>query len=270
MRPLRILSPVLLAATALVLSACGSDTGGSDPIARAADATRNAGTAQIKLSATIKAAGETIPMTGEGVMSTRDEAAGRLSLTMTIAGERKTFDEIISKGAVYMGGEALSSQIPSGKKWMKIDLQKFLKTRGANPSQFDQGSGNATKALEYLRGADDVKRIGSEQIRGIPTTHYHATIDFKKAAEKVENAQLRALMENAMRGTTSAPADIWIDHQNRLRRYRFAVPTANAQMDMTMDFVRYGVVVNTDAPPDNEVFDATSLILKQIAAQGNA
>ena len=270
MRSLRILSPVLLAATALGVSACGgSDSGSSDPIARAADATRNAGTAQIKLSATVDAAGQTIPMTGEGAMSTRNDAAGRLSMTFTVNGERKTMDEIISKGALYMGGEVLAKQIPGGKRWMKIDMRKLLEKHGVDASRFDQGTGNATKALDYLRGANDVKKLGSEDIGGVPTTHYHATIDLKKAAEKVGDSQMRAAMEKAMGTTTSAPADVWIDKQDRLRRYQFEMPMAQAKMRMTMDFVRYGVVVNTDAPPSDQVFDATALVEKQIATQAS-
>src|SRR3954447_21790024 len=193
MRSLRILSPVLLAAAALGVSACGgSDNGGLDPVARAADATRNAGSALVKFRATVDAAGRHIPMTGEGVTSTRDDATARITMAFTVAGKQQTLNEVMRDGKIYMGGGPFANKLPFGKKWMAIDLQKLAEKHGMDMSQLDQGGGNATKTLDYLRGAGDVKKIGPESVLGVPSTHYHATIDLKKAAEKSGDKQMQS------------------------------------------------------------------------------
>ena len=270
MRPLWLSSPVLLIAAATAVSGCGgSDSGGLDAVAKAAEATRSAGTAQLTLSGTIETAGQRLPMTGEGTVSTRNDGEGRLTMTISHGGEHRSIDEIISKGAIYMGGDLLAKKIPFGKKWMRIDILKVLKEHGADPSQFDQGGGSATKALDYLNGADDVKKVGTEQIRGVQTTHYHAVIDYNKAADEIKDEQFRSMMKKSLGDNATQPADVWVDAKNRIRRSRMVMPVAQGKMEMTMDYLRFGVLLNTDPPPSDDVFDATKLVEKQIEAQGN-
>ena len=237
-------------------------------MAKAADATRNAGSAQVKFHATVDVAGRHIPMTGEGITSTRDDATAHMTMAFTIAGKQQTMDEVMRDGKIYLGGGPFAGKLPFGKKWMAIDLKKLTAEHGGDMSRFDQGGGNATRILDYLRGAGDVRKVGPERVRGVPATHYHATIDLKKAAEKAGDEQMQKFLEDASGGAGSAPADVWIDKQGRLRRISQTMPMKTGTMHMTIDYVRFGVVLNVDAPPDDQVFDATGVVEKQISQAG--
>src|SRR5437588_10073 len=78
--------------------------------------------------------------------------------------------------------------------------------------------------LEYLKASGgSVQTVGHDTIRGVPTTHYHGTIDVKKAARVIaEHAGKNSLRETfekqvAKIGLTSIPVDVWV-HSHRLVR----------------------------------------------------
>ena len=78
------------------------------------------------------------------------------------------------------------SHIPSGGKlWLKTDQNAIYKKRyGVGLSQMQSGAPNdKVNQLSYLEGVGGpVEKVGQEKIRGVPTTHYRATIDLDKLA----------------------------------------------------------------------------------------
>jgi hypothetical protein len=259
-----------LAGAATMTAGCGGDSGGGfDPVAHAADVTAHQGTAQVRFTAEIASAGRTIPMTGEGIVSTKEASGdGRMTFHIDVNGKRQTIQEIFRGGAIYMGRGPLEGKIPLGKKWMKIDFRKILAKHDVDLSKYDSGGGNATQTLAFLRGSGDVKKVGTERVRGVSTTHYHAEIDFEKAVEKTGDEQYKKLMRQSLGDATSGPADVWIDPGSRVRRIRMKMPMGPASMDMTIDFLRFGVVMNLDVPSSDDVFDGTGLAEKQISQAG--
>ena len=64
------------------------------------------------------------------------------------------------------------------------------------------------------------------------------------------------------------PVDVWIDGDERVRRRTWKQSmrqgSAEVKMDITEEYVRFGVPVDIDLREDGDVFDATDLVLQQL------
>jgi hypothetical protein len=270
---LGVLACLIVGAVALISSA-GSGSGpgaGLDPIARAADATTSAGSAEMTMNMTVNAAGQTIAISGSGVEDPQHLRAD-LTMLLNVPGLGDTsIEEIMAGTVLYMKMPSrLASQVPGGKPWFKLDLQEFGKKTGidfAKAMQQDSANrANPAEMLRYLKAVGNSSTVGTETIRGLPTTHYHGSIDLNKAFERIgdkHTAEALRQMVSAAGNLQDIPVDVWIDKSGLVRRETFAVNgTADNEpfsMNVTIDYIRFGVKVNVLPPPDDQVFDMTSL-----------
>jgi hypothetical protein len=264
----------LLAALLLVLAACddGGGTGAApeERLANAQQATRDAESARVEMTISFEGAeGDAMAgqqMTGEGVISFAGER-GQLSLTMPeLAAEG--IDAIETRfvdGLVY-------TQLPMGPGgdevlWVRIDPEE----QGAAG---DATTTDPSANLGMLQGVEDVEEVGEEEIRGEPTTHYALTIDLEAARDQVDDEQQRAAIERAMRDLDSAtmPMEVWLDGDDRVRRQRQEVDLADVQAAQpgqapmsgtvvtVVEFYDFGVDVDVEAPPEDEVVGMDELM----------
>jgi hypothetical protein len=263
-RPLAVL---LICALTLVAAGCGAEKSvknAVDPVAQAATNTANAGSVQVAMSGKVSAAGQEIPLHGEGVFDLKAKR-GQLTMTTSVPGKGAVrIEEILDGLVIYMRSDALAGALPNGKQWLKIDLQAAGRKSGVDLGALQQlgGSGDPTQFLEYLAKAGDVNKVGSEAINGTPTTHYHATIDFAKLAASAGTAAGSVRQLQALTGQTSLPTDIWIDGQQRVRRQTIAISTQRPvplSFNLTVDYKRFGVPVDVHAPAASKTVDAASL-----------
>jgi hypothetical protein len=117
--------------------------------------------------------------------------------------------------------------------------------------------------------SSSVTKVGTESVRGAPTTHYRADVDFAKAAAKrgLPAADITAL-EKAL-GTNTLPVDLWIDGQGAARRLQYHVPlpkvsTTSAagqsgELTETLDLYDFGVPVAVSPPPASQVAELGSI-----------
>lgn len=218
-------------------------------IARAAQLTAHQGTAQVRIRGTMHMAGQDASLSGNGVLSTDPgRRLGRLSFSADASGGRVAVRELFFKDAIYIGGGPFGFRIPNGKPWMRIDPRRAA---GVDLSRFDAGIGSASQGLAYLQQARDVTKLGVETVDGARTTHYHASIDGRQVGP------MRTL-----------PADVWIDASRRVRRYEITLPGQALTTDMTIDFVRFGVVLSMQRPRSGDVFDATALVRRGLRRAG--
>ena len=134
----------------------------------------------------------TIPMKAEGIIDSKAQR-GELTMTMdpsAIGGaddvDADAFKQhmIIDGLNVYMSSPLFAKSFPPGKKWLKLDLGELGKQAGVNMAALMQSGGgqDPTQSLQYLKGAGgDMVKVG-ESVRGEPTTHYKATVDFNRVA----------------------------------------------------------------------------------------
>jgi hypothetical protein len=278
------------AAVAIAVSGCGS--GGSvagDPVAKAAAATTSAHGSRLAMDMTMSTAAlpQPIHMTANGVMDPVTKQ-GRIVVDMSdlagvaggsIKASQLKATEILDGTTFYMRLPLLDGKLPGHKKWMKVDIAKAGQALGLNLGQFMQPGQDPTQQLAYLRTVSGAKKVGSETIRGVPTTHYHgfARLDrYPQLLPPSQRASARAAVQRLTKliGANGYPIDAWVDKAGMIRRVRFTmstkIPQTTQRMKMAIqeDLYDFGVDANVPPPPSDEVFDATSATQKALRASG--
>jgi outer membrane lipoprotein-sorting protein len=277
----RALLALALAAAACALTACGVRNS-VDPVASAATKTQRAGGYKVAMSVTVSAAGRQIAMTGRGTFGhdqgelelSMDGLMGALGGLTGGSGSGLTMKTVYltedGDSVVYMNLGFLTSFLPGGKSWVRLDLEKASKAAGVDVNQLMGGAGQSPSDwLSLLQSQGDFAKVGDETLHGVETTHYHGTVDLRQVAEKspVSDAMKR-LLENG--APAEYPLDVWVDDQGYIRQYESTYDETrggNAASTTTVEISDYGTQVDISAPPADEVFDATELATKGISSK---
>lgn len=268
MRRPRLALALLLAIPATAAAGCGAASSvqnAVDPVARAAETTAGAGGAQMAMQMTMTAGGQTIPVAGSGVLDqTTHQGSFSMSVTVPGAGPMR-IDEIVDGKVFYIHlPPGLPGGLPAGKSWIKIDLTALGKKAGIDIGALQEsGAGQLSQYLGFLKAAGDARRVGTDTVRGVQTTHYAASIDFAKAGKALGGDAGKALQQvETSLGVASMPVDVWVDSQQLVRRLTATFSTRGVvpvSMSMTLDVLRYHVPVHVTAPPAGQVLDASAL-----------
>jgi hypothetical protein len=259
----RLLPVLLICALTPLAAACGAEDdvkSAVDPVAQAATKTQNAGSVEVAMAGKASAAGQEIPLQGEGVFDLKAKR-GRFTMTTSVPGqEGLEIEEIVDGLVLYLHSDALAKGLPAGKKWLKLDLKAAGAKQGVDIAQLQSlsGGGDPTQFLSYLAKAGDVKKVGTEDVNGTSTTHYHAVIDFAKLADSAGKAADSVRQLEQMSGLEQLPTDIWIDSSQRVRRQTVAISTTKPlpiKFSLQIDYKRFGVPVDVQAPPADETVD---------------
>jgi hypothetical protein len=275
----------LIAAVALLAASCGTGAAPGEPLARAAENVRAAETASISFSSTMalpqEAGGGELTASGEGAID-YGENRGRLTMSFEGTGPASEMAEMMGEieslydgTVVYMRWPMMAQMLPEQTEWLKMDLAEIGEEMGIDFGQLMQmGQNDPFQGVEFLRGAEDVEEVGTEDIDGVQTTHYTATIDFERLAEELEGDQ-GEIVRNMIAETDidDISADVWIDGDELIRRvrYEFDAPPVPAETETTedggfsmqMDFFDYGTAVDIELPADEDVTDLGELIRQQ-------
>jgi hypothetical protein len=241
---------LLLVALPLPLSACGGVS--INAVAKAATNASASGSEHIAITGTITAAGQGVNMKGDGDFQT-DPKLGAMHFDMSVAGKHIVMDEVMQAETVYMKSPLFSSQLPAGKQWMSVDLQKAGAKLGVNLSQYMQQ--DPTDILAALKQVGSVDKVGSETVDGIDATHYRATIDLAKAPNSQSLQQVT--------GLKSLPVDVWVDGNSQVRRmvmkYTTTASGQKISTNLRTDLSHYGEQVNVQVPSASDTVDMTKL-----------
>jgi hypothetical protein len=272
----RVLFSLQLVLLAVGLSACGADTLSVDPVASAATKTAEAGSSRVDFTIAMKVAGESVDMSGTGAFDYRN-VRGSLTYDMQLPEIGPARMELRMVGTkMYMRmPEGLAGELPNGREWLGLDLDKALDDVGMGGLDFSAQQDPA-KILQYLRAAGvDVREDGSASVRGVDTKRYVGELDFRRALEagleqsglsKEEQKRARTSMNKVLEqlGSEKIPIEVFIGEDGLLRRITMdmdmAVEGERMEMSMTMDYFDFGVDVNVQAPPARDVYDATGLL----------
>jgi hypothetical protein len=251
--PLR--APALLLPI-LVLAGCGSsggDSASTDSIAQAAAKTGRAGS--LKADFTISGGGA--EGKGSGVFNTGTDRSGRLKMDLKVNNHHSTLETIVAGNVLYMRSRVFAQAgVSGGLQWVKLDLGKLAQQRGLDLSSLVNASPTPTSGLAYLRGAKDVKKVGSESVKGVDTTHYNVKVDLAQAAAKSSGASRQSLQRVIkLSGVKTLPVDVWIDGQGYLRKIAWAEHTSpSTAAKVTMVLHDFGSPVTIE-PPSGKVID---------------
>jgi hypothetical protein len=287
---LMLLALLTLIALAGLLAACGDDAG--DPgtrvasispqrLALVADRTTATDGVRISLQQTMTVAGEgAVPATAEGRFDTKRQR-GEMTLSMDLSslgggdvpgGAGAVKQQMVFDGLTfYIRSPLFEQTLPAGKRWLKIDLAAIGKQSGLDlGALMSQGaSQDPTQVLAYLKAASGaVKRVGSETVRGVATTHYKATIDFRKVPDSApadQRAAVRRSIDQLIKlsGASTAPMEVWIGADGLARRVVSTTTTGTAaqriELRQRIELYDFGTKVDVTIPPASAVLDASKL-----------
>ncbi|HEV7525341.1 MAG TPA: hypothetical protein VGP92_10260 [Acidimicrobiia bacterium] len=235
---------------------------------RAVSRTAAARTARTSISVTLTGRGASgavvgaFDVAGTGVVDAKTGDA-RLELSVPLLdriGGGGPIEQRIVGGVVYttMPARVLrAGGVPAPVRWLSLDPRHVSASQPAALSQ-SQSQADPAGQLGFLAAiSDDVRRIGPEAVRGVPATHYAATIDLGAAARGTPPgvAAARKLAQlGAFAGTRRPAVDVWLDADGRARRVVVAVAMSSGQtMRIQGDFYAFGAPLRVAAPPQSEV-----------------
>jgi hypothetical protein len=272
----RILVALALAALAAALTACGVSRT-VDPVAGAATKSQTSGY-KSTMTMILSAGGTQLTLTAEGEFDGQEgelnmdlsDLLGKSGAPAGVDGSVKTI-YLTEDGdpVVYLKLGLLSSFLPGGKTWIRMDVAKAGKAAGIDLGKLMGGAQNPGDALKLLQSSGDFAQVGTETVGGAETTHYRGTIDLHKALAATGAPQdlIQRLLDQG--APTQYPVDAWIDDSGYIRQLEMSYgETLNGQtmsMSLKTDMTDYGTDVNVSAPPADEVFDVTD-----VAGQGLA
>jgi hypothetical protein len=247
--------------------------GGQDPVALAVAATdRQDGGVAVALDGTVTSQGQELPLAGTGTID-RKAQRGSFTLKTSLGAQPFSIEEITDKQLLYIRSEVFAGKLPGGRSWMKIDLDAAAKERGIDLSALGT-SGPAqspTQGLDYLKGAGKAKKLGSEEVGGVATTHYRVTVNLDRAAKRsTQTSAKRAIdaLSKSLGTRTSIPVDVWVDGENLVRRQRVdyvaMIDGEKTTFKLTTDYTDFGAAVKISPPADRETIDGVA-VLKQAA-----
>lgn len=282
-RSLRALCLLACAGALLAVAGCGGGghgsvaastaaNGAANPaylaaVTRAADATDEVPGYKFSLASTTQLSGKSFEVTGSGTINERGSEG---AVRSQAAG--KTVEEVIAKPYFYIRVPIDSgTSVTHGKPWVRADLSTFTQSFGS--SSVGAGSSNPSEVLGYLRAAGTVTRLGDEQVRGVASTHYHASIDLSRfdaavPAGRRAAARKQGKLLERMTGAKTLPMDVWIGG-GRVDRialaYSLCTQEGRLRETLSMDLYDYGRQPAVTPPPASQVTDIAAKLKSEVA-----
>lgn len=263
----------VLAVVGMLLFAGDDDTVPLSTVANAAEATNRAGGFRLTIDGRYKVpgAGQVLPMKGSGELDPQTRR-GRLAFESAGALGGGKVEQIFEGSVIYMRMPAAMQQLGAKKGWLRVDVQEAGRALGIDPGQMGQLGGNDPRQMiDQIRAVSgEVKRQGTEAVRGVETTRYRAEVDIRRYPDRLPEAQreqARVAVEKLVQqtGNDTYPITLWIGDDDLVRRvrieYDFDMPgqQERASFSMTMEFYDFGARVNVAPPPAKDVQDLAEL-----------
>ena len=265
-----------VATAALILSACGGSVATrssrvADARARAVDA----GTSRFEITYE----------SSELPADVEVELAGEIDYVHGVGRLRfgykdNVYEEIIFTGKrMYVRMPSLAKYLGTTKEWTSyendddddaLNVVSFV----GGPTQIRDPS----KVLEFLLGTSgEIRQVGTEEVRGVPTTHYRGAIDIEKVIDRAPAGERAALREELeLLGEDgfpkTIPFDVWIDDDGLARRVRLELAPGKTGGAETIEFYDFGVAVDVQPPDPSEVLtdEEFAKLMEQHAGESEA
>ena len=262
MSRVRLAAPAVLCAA--LVAGCGQQaTTSSTPelsptlrVQAASDTTRQAGSSRFELTATSDVAGKQLTIKESGA-SDPARQLGEVQFSATPPGQAP-----VSVQERLVGGDLYVQDPRQSGSFYKLAVSDLVGTSLAS-------SADPTAGFQALKAASsDVRKAGTELVRGTRTTHYTGTYDAKAALDKVDGVA-KQLLSATLKGSdvSSVPFDAYIDDQGRVRKMvttTTLTPSATAGQPVKttteLEIYDFGTPVTTTAPPADQVKDGAALL----------
>lgn len=144
------------------------------------------------------------------------------------------------------------------------DADQITSTFGAGPT------GSPADFLSALEDANaDITELGTEDVRGVSTTHIRAVVDLAELNAAVSDEE-RETLERELGDLDAAafPIDFWIGDDGLIRRYSMEIDQgsagegASSSGTVVFEFFDYGADISIEAPPAADVISSDELDLE--------
>ncbi|WP_030017007.1 hypothetical protein [Streptomyces monomycini] len=274
MRTARITAVVAGVVMMAGLTACGDKDGGSkaggdgggngSPAQAAAAALR---TASEKTGAEKSAKVETTSRSGAMTRTMKGELDWAEGVRMTAEmtgqgglGGGKPMKVLATPEAMYINLGL------GGKPWMKYGFDALAKQNPSFALIKDQmQNNNPSRAMGLVIASGKAKKVGTEEVRGVRTTHYTATFDVAEltrmqASKDFSEKDMKALEESLKQsGTKNETVDLWIGPGDLLVKKTEKAQNNMGGAESTVYYSDYGTKVDVQEPPASQVNDAGKL-----------
>ncbi|MFI6660854.1 hypothetical protein ACIBL8_35550 [Streptomyces sp. NPDC050523] len=265
-------------------SAGGKDDGASgggathvSPVAALRSAERStdgADSAKVESTTTM---GSLMSMKADGALGWADGLTGNLTITYTGGSMADTMRRLgtTSMQARYLPdayyarmGDRFARQA-GGKHWIRYGYDDLAQLGGSSGAYLKDQMQNTTpnQSVKLLLASGDVRKVGTEKVRGVDTTHYSGTVDVADLAGK--NSSLTASQLAGMKkqltqaGVSTETVDIWVDGKDLLVKKTEKGRMSAGEYSQTAYYSDYGVKASAARPPAGDTEDFRELLKKQ-------
>ncbi|MFE0520002.1 hypothetical protein [Streptomyces sp. NPDC058954] len=227
--------------------------------------------------------GSMMSMKADGVLGWHDGLTGNLVITYTGGTMAATMRQLgtTSMQARYLPdayyarmGEQFARQA-GGKHWIRYGYEDLARLGGSSGAYLKDQMQNTTpnQSVKLLLASGDVKKVGTERVRGVDTTHYAGTVDVGDLARKnsdLSAGQLAGLKKQLTQaGVGTETVDIWLNDKNLLVKAVEKGTMASGEYAQTAYYSDYGVKVSAPKPPASDTEDFKDLLKKQGLTPGS-
>ena len=213
---------------------------------------------------------------GDGITGvlTMTYTGGTMAETMRAAGSTSMEARYLPDAYYAKMGDKFAEQA-GGKHWLKYDYDDLAKLGGSSGAYLKDQMQNSTpnQSVKLLLASGDVKKVGTESVRGQQTTHYSGTVDVADLAAKNSSltaSQLAGLKKQlTAAGVTTEQVDIWVNAQDLLVKKVEKGEMTSGRYTQTAYYSDYGVKVDATVPPASDTEDFTALLKQQGLTPGS-
>jgi hypothetical protein len=229
-------------------------------LAHSAQATANAGSANLTGDVSVKAAGVNVDIKINGTSELGADAKnGQLTLDLGGLLGLQPLEVRIVNGDYYISLSAFAAvlpNLPAGKQWTRATAAEF--------QQVGSSGSDPAGQIGAFRGVRKVEVVGNEDIGGESTTHFRGVLNVAaalRATPRSQRARLRASLSAL--GSKNLHFDVWLDGKDRMRKFvlKFTIVRqgVTAEGTTTFELSDFGVKVNVQAPPADQVIPYSEL-----------
>jgi hypothetical protein len=204
----------------------------------------------------------------EASMRIKPELAMSMKMTALDQGADGSVEIRFVDKAMYLGGNAELAKEMDGKTWMKFDMSALSdKQLGGGAAGAGQAEQNPAAESTFLTGAKDVKKVGTETVDGVRTTHYTGTVtldtlrdSFKDKDKATREKREKSVQQYEKLGIDKLTMDMWIDGADHTKQFRMKGDADKGPLDMTITFLDLNKPVTVKAPPAKDTADLAEMM----------
>ena len=262
-RPARLSAALAAAVIAALAAGCSASGSGGSSTSASGGGQATSALQAIKLAAADSRTINTMAMSLNEQFGTttitgtiqlrRDPLLMRDNLAVTTNGTTIDMSAIIDTSAYYLRIPQLSGV--TGKPWVKITLGQLSSKTGINLAQAFQQAQNMSPSstTQIFTASQDIHKVGTATINGIPTTEYAGTVTAAGAISRLPVAsrkQLASLLSSL--GTSPVSFQVWIDGNNVVRKAVENLTVAGQHAVVTSTVTAVNQPISITIPPASQ------------------